>query len=215
MRVRSAEFVLGVAGLKQLPRKNWPEIAWAGRSNVGKSSLINSVLSRKGLARISNKPGKTRQLNFYAINNAWYLVDLPGYGFARGPAAERQGWGKLVEPYLSQRTQLAGVAVLVDSRHGATELDKMMFEWLAATDTKWTVVLAKCDKISGNALTKVRGEVSRVTPEGVSILACSALSGRGIEDVRGWVDGRLEDYRMNTPELAGWQMDIEAGDDAR
>ena len=212
MRVKSAEFVLGVAHLKQLPRLPWPEIAWAGRSNVGKSSLINRLLTRKGLARTSNTPGKTRQLNFYSINGAWHIVDLPGYGFARGPAADRESWQSLIEPYLSERKQLTGVAVLVDSRHGATQLDEMMFDWLSHASVPWAVMLTKSDKISGNARPAVEKQVRECLPEGVPVIVCSATTGDGVNDVRAWVDARLQSYHENPPDIVGWQSTTTRGD---
>ncbi len=209
MRVKSAEFILGVVRLDQLPRTAMPEIAWAGRSNVGKSSLINKVINRKGLARTSNTPGKTRELNFYRINGSWHLVDLPGYGFARGPAADRERWGETVEPYLRERLQLAGVVVLVDARHGATDLDRMMFDWLADTERNWVVVMTKTDKISGNTLSRNRAAIRSDVPEPVPVLEASALTGRGVDRVRAWVDESLDTYRKDPPAIVGWSRDIE------
>ena len=205
MNIRTAEFVIGVASPSQLPRTSWPEIAWAGRSNVGKSSLINSVISRKNIARTSNTPGKTRQINFYLVNNAWHLVDLPGYGFARGPAAERESWRRLIEPYLEKRRQLAGVALLVDARHGPTDLDKMMFDWLSSVGCDWSVMLTKSDKISGNDLAKVRKGTQQCLPDGVPLMSCSAQTGRGIDAVRAWTTERIAAHRDQPSGLLDWQ----------
>ena len=122
MKITTAEFVLGVANLRQLPKDSLKEIAFLGRSNVGKSSLINKLCARKALARSSSEPGKTRELNYYAINKQWYFVDLPGYGYARLPEQIRSSWGKLIEQYLKSRKELALVVQLIDARHHLAEL---------------------------------------------------------------------------------------------
>ena len=124
----SLETVCGVTS--KIPDNRLPEIAFAGKSNVGKSSLINALMNRKSLARTSEKPGKTQTINFYNINDAMYLVDLPGYGFARAPEAERVKWGKMIENYLHKSRQLKAVFLLVDIRHKPSANDKMMYEWI-------------------------------------------------------------------------------------
>jgi len=206
MRVRSAEFVAGAARLSQLPRTSLPEIALAGRSNVGKSSLINRLVGVRKLARTSNTPGKTRQLNFYRVNRAWHFVDLPGYGYAAGPEAERGGWRSLVEPYLSSRPQLAGVAALVDARIGPTELDRMLFDWLAARGLPWAVILSKIDKVSGNALTRTLKDTRAVLGTEVPLLGCSVQTGRGLAEVERWVSERLAAFSDGRYRAAGWQI---------
>lgn len=207
MRIRSAEFVAGVTRLAQLPRSSLPEIVWAGRSNVGKSSLINRIVGNRRLARTSNTPGKTRQLNFYRVDNAWHLVDLPGYGYAAAPQAERQGWQALIEPYLRDRRQLAGVAVLVDARIGPTELDRMMLEWLAAHGKPWVAILSKADKISNNALAAMQRETRAILGPDTLLMACSAKTGRGVREVASWVDRCLARYRAEQPSLYSWQSE--------
>ena len=147
MKIVSAEFVLGAATLRQLPKDDIKEIAFLGRSNVGKSSLINSLCNRKSLARSSTTPGKTRELNYYLVNKQFHYVDLPGYGFARVPEQIRSSWGKLVEQYLKTRRQLALVVVLVDSRHEPTALDMMMVGWLEYYDIPFIVAMTKADKL--------------------------------------------------------------------
>ncbi len=147
IKVNSAEFVLGVANVRQLPRDGLREIAFLGRSNVGKSSLINKLCGRKALARSSTEPGKTRELNYYLINRQFYFVDLPGYGYARLPEQIRSSWGKLIEQYLKSRKQLALVVQLVDSRHEPTELDMMMVGWLDYYQIPFVVALTKADKL--------------------------------------------------------------------
>jgi GTP-binding protein len=147
MRITSAEFVLGAANLRQLPKDDMKEVAFLGRSNVGKSSLINKLCSRKSLARLSSDPGKTRELNYFLINKRSYFVDLPGYGYAKVPEQIRSSWGKLIEQYLKGRGQLVLVVQLVDSRHEPTALDMMMVGWLDYYGIPFVVVLTKADKL--------------------------------------------------------------------
>lgn len=164
MKITSAEFVLGVANLRQLPREDRKEIAFLGRSNVGKSSLINTLCSRKSLARSSSSPGKTRELNYYLINKQFHYVDLPGYGFAKVPEQIRSSWGKLIEQYLKTRRQLVLVVVLVDSRHEPTALDMMMVGWLEYYDIPFLVALTKADKLP-------RSKVAHYVQDAKSIFA--------------------------------------------
>lgn len=148
MKVYDAEFIISAVGPKQYPTDGLPEIALAGRSNVGKSSLINALINRKNLARTSSKPGKTQTLNFYKIENRFFFVDLPGYGFARVSKAEREKWGKMIEQYLSKREALRMVIHLIDIRHPPTKDDQMMYEWLQHFQIPTLVVATKADKIS-------------------------------------------------------------------
>jgi GTP-binding protein len=147
LKISSAEFSLGVANLRQLPKDGVKEIAFLGRSNVGKSSLINKLCNRKALARSSSDPGKTRELNYYLINKEIYFVDLPGYGYAKVPDQIRSSWGKLIEQYLKSRQQLSLVVQLIDSRHEPTALDMMMVGWLDYYTIPFAVVLTKADKL--------------------------------------------------------------------
>lgn len=152
MRITTAEFALGVANLRQLPKDGLREVAFLGRSNVGKSSLINKLCGRKSLARTSSEPGKTRELNYYLINKEFYFVDLPGYGYAKLPEQIRSSWGKLIEQYLKGRDQLGMVVQLVDSRHEPTELDMMMIGWLDYYDLPFLVALTKADKLPASKM---------------------------------------------------------------
>ena len=147
MKIATAEFVLGVANLRQLPKDDLREIAFLGRSNVGKSSLVNKLCNRKALARSSNDPGKTREINYFLINKEMYFVDLPGYGYAKVPEQIRSSWGKLIEQYLKSRRQLSLVLQLIDSRHEPTELDMMMVGWLDYYEIPFIIVLTKSDKL--------------------------------------------------------------------
>ena len=149
MIVKNAEFVISAVGPKQYPDDHLPEIALAGRSNVGKSSLINKFINRKNLARTSSKPGKTQTLNYYRINgNQFYFVDLPGYGFAQVSQSVKEKWGHFIEAYLVKRENLCGVIQLVDLRHPPSKDDIAMYDWLMQLHKEVLVVATKCDKVS-------------------------------------------------------------------
>lgn len=147
MKIRSSEFIISAVRPNQYPEEDIPEIALAGRSNVGKSSLINMLLNRKKLARTSAAPGKTQTLNFYKINNEFHFVDLPGYGYAKVSKSHREAWGKMIEKYLTTRTKLVEVVQLVDIRHNPTEQDKQMYQWIKHYGFGSIVVANKLDKI--------------------------------------------------------------------
>ncbi|MBE9918123.1 YihA family ribosome biogenesis GTP-binding protein [Paenibacillus donghaensis] len=147
MKVTQAEFVISAVGPDQYPVDALPEIALAGRSNVGKSSLINRMINRKNLARTSSTPGKTQHLNYYRINEELYFVDLPGYGYAKVSKSQRQVWGKMIEKYLMEREELKLVLLVVDLRHPPTKDDELMYDWLKHYDIPICVVATKADKI--------------------------------------------------------------------
>ncbi|RAV22030.1 ribosome biogenesis GTP-binding protein YihA/YsxC [Paenibacillus contaminans] len=148
MKVNNAEFVISAVSPSQYPEDGLPEIALAGRSNVGKSSLINKMINRKNLARTSSKPGKTQTLNYYKINEDLFFVDLPGYGYAQVSKSERERWGKFIEQYLTQREELKLILQLVDIRHAPSKDDQSMYEWLKHLGLPVCVVATKADKIS-------------------------------------------------------------------
>ncbi|MCM3765473.1 ribosome biogenesis GTP-binding protein YihA/YsxC [Neobacillus niacini] len=147
MKVTSSEIVISAVKPEQYPESNLPEFALAGRSNVGKSSFINKMLNRKGLARISSKPGKTQTLNFYLINELLHFVDVPGYGYAKVSKTERAAWGKMIETYFTTREQLRAVVLIVDLRHPPTEDDIMMYDFLKHYEIPCVVIATKADKI--------------------------------------------------------------------
>ncbi|NUU59638.1 ribosome biogenesis GTP-binding protein YihA/YsxC [Paenibacillus agri] len=147
MKVNNAEFIISAVGPDQYPDDALPEIALAGRSNVGKSSLINRMINRKNLARTSSTPGKTQHMNYYLVNENMYFVDFPGYGYAKVSKTQRATWGKMVEKYLAERDTLKLVLLVVDLRHPPTSNDKMMFDWLKHYDIPLCVVATKADKI--------------------------------------------------------------------
>ena len=148
MKIKSAGLLESAAGANQFPDLVMPEIAFAGRSNVGKSTLINSLLTRKKLVKTSSTPGKTRLINFFLINEIFCLVDLPGYGFAKVPAEMRESWRKLIETYLSRRDNLRGVVLIIDIRHGPTAQDRQLKSWLDFHQRPMLVVASKSDKLS-------------------------------------------------------------------
>lgn len=147
MKITQAEFVISAVKPHQYPEDALPEIALAGRSNVGKSSLINNLMQRKALARTSSQPGKTQQLNYYRVNDMVYLVDFPGYGYARVSKTERQQWGLMIETYLKEREPLKMVLLIIDVRHPPSKDDKLMYDWLKHFDIPVTIVTTKADKI--------------------------------------------------------------------
>lgn len=194
MIIKNAEFVISAVGPKQYPADHLPEIALAGRSNVGKSSLINKFVNRKSLARTSSKPGKTQTLNFYRINNnALYFVDLPGYGFAQVSQAEKDKWAKFIDAYLTKRENLCGVIQLVDLRHPPTKDDVNMYEWLMHLHRDVLVVGTKCDKISRGQWQKHIKQVQEGLKADKSqpILVFSAETGQGLEELHAWVESRI------------------------
>ncbi|MBI2952362.1 YihA family ribosome biogenesis GTP-binding protein [bacterium] len=193
MKILTAEFVLSAARRDQLPRDRLPEVAFAGRSNVGKSSLLNALLRRKRLAQTSSTPGKTRLLNCYRINDAFYFVDLPGYGYARVPVAERRAWGQIVEDYVTHRQTLRGIVHLLDARHDPTRQDAEMMAWLLSLQIPFLPVATKSDKLSGSQLQRQLKEVhaSLSSAGNLSVLPCSARTGAGLPELWRWIEGIL------------------------
>ena len=154
MIIRSAELETVCGITSKLPENNGYEIAFAGKSNVGKSSLINGLLNRKALARTSSQPGKTQTINFYHINDSFYFVDLPGYGYAKVSVSEREKWGKMIERYLHTSKQLVLVFLLVDIRHEPSANDKMMYDWICHNGYTPVIIATKADKIKRSQLQK-------------------------------------------------------------
>jgi len=197
--IKSSEFVISAVDKKQYPQEGFKEIALAGRSNVGKSSLINKVINRKNLARTSSKPGKTQTLNFYLINKEFYLVDLPGYGFAQVAAAIKEQWARFIEEYLKERKELKGVIQVVDIRHEPTNDDVIMYEWLEHYGIPTLVAATKSDKISRGQYQKqlklIREKMK--IPKEQPLVVFSAVSGEGVEEIHNWVEGILADRELN------------------
>lgn len=154
IKITSAEFLQGVADLRQLPKRELKEVLFIGRSNVGKSSLLNKLCNRKNLARSSSTPGKTREINYYIVNDDFYFVDLPGYGYAKVPEQMRAGWKKLIEDFLQRGEPIAVAMQLIDSRQEPTPLDLMMMDWLEYYEIPYLLVLTKADKLPASKLNK-------------------------------------------------------------
>lgn len=181
MKIKSATFVKSAAKLNQIPKDDLPHIAFAGRSNVGKSSLMNTLFNRKKLVMVSSTPGKTRLLNFFLVNEKMYFVDLPGYGFAKVPKNMQDEWQRLIENYFLNVAQLRCVVVLTDIRHDIQAADIMLIEWLAMNEIDIIVVGTKADKLSNNKLnSQLAKNRKRLGDIGVTaMLPFSAVSGTG------------------------------------
>jgi GTP-binding protein len=194
MKIKSARFVKSATRPEHYPRDGRPEIAFLGRSNVGKSSLINSLLGVRGLARTSSTPGRTQLINFFLINEAFYFVDLPGYGYAKVPSAIKREWGPMAEKYLASRVNLVLSVLITDSRHKPTELDLQMIEWLDAKGRPFIIAATKADKLSSNQL---RASLSRASGEsgGNDIVAYSAVTRRGADRLWKMIDTRIAGFR--------------------
>ena len=182
MKITSAEFIKSAFSRKDWPKDGRYEIAFLGRSNVGKSSLLNSLLQRRSLARTSNTPGRTQSINYFLINDRFYFVDLPGYGFAKVSKAMRAGWGEMAEDYLSERPELALCIQLIDSRHEPTKLDLQLNEWLVFHQREHLVVATKSDKLSANELNKQMRKIEKDLPTS-KLLPYSSQTGKGRDAV--------------------------------
>jgi GTP-binding protein len=186
VKIRSLEFAGTVVDPTAPLPSDLPQIAFAGRSNVGKSSLINTLLRRtqKAIARVSGEPGKTRAINFFRVNDAFFLVDLPGYGFARVPAPVRAGWKELVEGYLARKDGPRGVVQLIDSRHDPTELDLQMMEYLAGLGVPAIVALTKIDKLKrSQRAARIEGLTRDLSLDRSQIIPFSSKTGEGREEL--------------------------------
>ncbi|MGI6453205.1 MAG: ribosome biogenesis GTP-binding protein YihA/YsxC [Syntrophomonadaceae bacterium] len=192
MIIKQAELKGVYVNNTQLPQDSLPEIALVGRSNVGKSSLINRLVNRKNLAKSSSTPGKTRTINYYLINRQWYLVDLPGYGYAKVSRTEKARWGRMIENFLKERTQVKGVIQLVDIRHEPSNDDILMQQWLLAYGIPVLVAATKADKISRGKRSKHLGIISQaLSMNGQLPISFSAETGEGKEEVMAAIDALL------------------------
>ena len=185
---KRCDFVLSVANLNQLPADDKIEIAFAGRSNVGKSSLINALFGQRKLAKTSSTPGRTQQLNYFNLDGKLYVVDLPGYGFAKAPKDIVKSWQKLINTYLVGRASLRRVFLLIDSRHGIKKIDEEIMEMLDKAAVTYQIVLTKVDKISDSALNRVLADtksiVDKHTAAHVNILKTSSEKNLYLEDLK-------------------------------
>lgn len=186
------ETVCGITST--LPENTLPEIAFAGKSNVGKSSLINGLMNRKSLARTSSQPGKTQTINYYNVNSELYFVDLPGYGYATANEAVKAQWGKLIEDYLHQSKKILAVFLLIDIRHAPSENDRIMYDWILERGYKPIIIATKLDKIKRSQIakqTKLICDTLQVE-EGTQVLPYSALNKQGREEIYDLIDSMME-----------------------
>lgn len=190
LKINNCEYLYSVVNPKDFKAEPYPQVAFAGRSNVGKSSLLNRLVGIKNIAKVSQTPGKTRAVNFFMTDANIMLVDLPGYGYAKVSKSVSRQWGQLIESYLLDNDRLRGLVHLVDSRHPPTRLDKELNEWLNENKIVYVVVLTKADKLSGNLLAKsiVEAKKSLVLTVGTEPLVFSAKTGRGKKELLNWID---------------------------
>lgn len=184
--MKKVVFVKSVARLEDLPKLLLPEIVLTGRSNVGKSSFINTLFNRKGLAKTSSNPGKTRTINYYLVDDKFYVVDLPGFGYAKVSKTERAKWQKLIEAYFNSGRQIATVFHLIDSRHKPTSLDVLLNDFLTNLELPYTIVLSKVDKLKQSEAASIKKEIVNFFPElsfGDNLLFFSAVKGIGKKEI--------------------------------
>lgn len=191
MKIVSAEFVRSAFDRSHWITDGRPEIAFLGRSNVGKSSLLNSLLGRKGLARTSNTPGRTQSINYFLVNDRFYFVDLPGYGYAKVSKSMRADWGEMARDYLTDRPELALFIQLVDVRHEPTELDRQLNDWLVVNEKNHLVIATKSDKLSSNQLQKHLAAIKKQLIDS-KILAYSSSTGKGRDNIWPEIESALK-----------------------
>lgn len=190
MKINNPKFIKSAHTVEDYPYNKLPEIAFSGRSNVGKSSMINKLLNRKGLAKISSKPGHTRSINFFNIDNKFYLVDLPGYGFAKVSKEEKEKWNMLINDYLHYRENLMGIIMIVDSRHKPTDKDQVMLNWIREVNIPKIIAATKVDKISNNKKAKQKKVIKNtlgLTP-GELFTFFSAKTGEGKQQIFSFIN---------------------------
>ena len=201
MNFQNVEFLISAAAPKDFPKNRLPEIAFAGKSNVGKSSVINRLLQRKNFARVGDKPGKTIHVNYFVLDRKCYLVDLPGYGFAKVDKQEKARWGKMMQDYFEQADELRHVLCLVDIRHEPTEDDKQMNLFLRQMGIPFTVIATKADKISRGARMKQIAPICRaLLVQPWEILCYSSENGQGRSELLGMLGGLLQKPEELLPE---------------
>ena len=190
MVIKDIQFIKGATRWEQLPADGLPEVAFVGRSNVGKSSLLNMLAGRTKLARTSGTPGKTQEFNYYKVNGRLYFVDLPGYGYAKIARTQRSRWGRFIGRYLTEREPLRAVFHLIDSRHPPTDLDRDVMALMRGGDVPYIVVLTKTDKLSGNSRPRSRATVERVLAQAAleaPIILSSAKKKQGRAELLEWI----------------------------
>lgn len=196
MIIKNSNYAVSAVKESQYPKDNLPEIALAGRSNVGKSSLINTLLKRKNLARTSSQPGKTQTLNFYMVNDDFYLVDVPGYGYAKVSQKKRQEFGEMIQDYLETRPNLKGLIILVDSRHEPTQDDVAMYNYAQYLNIPILVVCTKRDKIKKSQVNKVMSRLKSkldLNYDYVTVLTFSSVTKLHVTELGDWIEDKITD----------------------
>ncbi len=193
MKIAQAEFIRSAYTESEFPTDNFPQFAFAGRSNVGKSSMINCLLQQKKIARISSHPGKTRSLNFIRINRRFYFVDLPGYGYAKVSRQERENWKRLIESYFTSKQPLKGLVQIIDARHGLTELDEEMLEYATQFDFDLLVAATKADKLNQTEKSRQQKAIlEKLSRYGIEeFVFFSAKTKLGKVEIWRWIEERL------------------------
>ncbi|NOU45754.1 MAG: YihA family ribosome biogenesis GTP-binding protein [Bacteroidales bacterium] len=199
MIIETAEFLQSNTQMSKLPEARFPEFAFIGRSNVGKSSLINAITGKKGLAKTSGKPGKTITVNHFLINKNWYLVDLPGYGFAKRSKTEREKWDKLMRNYMMKRENLVYTFILIDSRLEPQKIDLDFIEWMAESQVPFVIVFTKTDKLGKTAIATnldvYKKQLLQNWEELPIIISTSAISGKGKDEVLDLIEGQTTSFK--------------------
>jgi len=190
-KILKAEYATTAVKPDQFPTTDWPEVAFVGRSNVGKSSLINALLNRKKLARTSGSPGKTRTINFFNVEDRLYFVDLPGYGYAKVSKSESAKWGEMVDGYLQNRPQLKHIFLLMDIRHEPSAGDKQIHEWCNHYNLPYTIIATKSDKIKKSQVQKHLAVIRKTLGEEVPPMPFSSESWEGREALWGVIEGEI------------------------
>ena len=194
MIIKSSNYAVSAVREDQYPKDNLSEIALSGRSNVGKSSLINTLLNRKNLARTSSQPGKTQTLNFYLINDEFYLVDVPGYGYARVSQKKRQEFGEMIQDYLETRPNLKGLVIVIDSRHEPTKDDIAMYNYAQYLNLHILVVCTKIDKIKKSQVNKVMSRLKKnidLNYDYVTVLTFSSVTKLHVAELGNWIEEKI------------------------
>ena len=194
MIIKSSSYAVSAVREDQYPKDDLPEIALSGRSNVGKSSLINTLLNRKNLARTSSQPGKTQTLNFYLVNDEFYLVDVPGYGYARVSQKKRQEFGEMIQDYLETRPNLKGLVILIDSRHEPTKDDIAMYNYAQYLNLPILVVCTKIDKIKRSQVNKVMSRLKKnmdLNYDHVTVLTFSSVTKLHVAELGNWIEEKI------------------------
>jgi GTP-binding protein len=202
MEIKNAEYVASYVREDQCPQGNIPEFAFIGRSNVGKSSLINMITNKKELAKVSKQPGKTQKLNYFIIDQTWYLVDLPGYGYAKVSKKQREEWGRMIKYYLRVRQQLTAAFVLLDARQTVQKIDVEFINWCGSAQVPIIILYTKCDKVNDYQLNKnitsIRSAILETWEEMPKEYFTSALNSSGKEDILGLISDLIKEFESQT-----------------